>query len=104
MRTYTKEKLEASRPDEGDRHCVEYCLTRLYADKQHSVDDKIHAGFTFEELIGALLLARDALDERDMLKKENETLTDLLLRAQEEVVVDTPLHKEIEDFRTKDWR
>jgi hypothetical protein len=72
MRTYSKKQLEATRPNSTERECVEYCLTNLYASDTLGVDDQITPGFTYEELIGALLLARDAIDERDALLKQLE--------------------------------
>jgi len=72
MKMYSKEQLEAARPDSTDRECVEYCLSNLYESDKLSVDDQITPGFTYEELIGALLLARDAIDERDDLLKQLE--------------------------------
>jgi hypothetical protein len=39
-----------------------YCLKRIFKDRDHRATDEIVDGLTFEELIGALLLAGDSLD------------------------------------------
>lgn len=60
----SRESLESSRPKKDVDDCVDFCLNRLFDDKVHSVEDKVVEGLTFEELIGALLLAKDSLEER----------------------------------------
>jgi hypothetical protein len=41
---------------------VNFCLAQLYADRMHRCGDEVVRNLTFEELIGALLLARDVAD------------------------------------------
>ena len=66
MKDYTQEQLEAGRPhfthDAVD--LVDFCLHRLYIDRNKSLHDELAYGLTYEELIGALLLARDELTAR----------------------------------------
>ena len=42
---------------------IEFCLQQLDQDASYEMRDEIVARLTFEEVIGALLLARDALRE-----------------------------------------
>jgi len=62
VKDFGRGELEASRPEVGARHAVEFCLTQLYADEEHCTENAVVRGLTFEELIGALLSARDVLD------------------------------------------
>jgi hypothetical protein len=65
MKDFTKEILESSRPNESVETCLEHCLTSLYEDNTHYTDDSISPSLTYEELIGALLLARDTIAEHE---------------------------------------
>lgn len=73
MKDYTKEVLENKRPNKSAEDAIEFCLNQLYADKEHVIGGKIVAKLTFEELIGALLLARD---EISMLEDSIYTLNE----------------------------
>lgn len=59
----SRESLESSRPKKDVDDCVDFCLNRLFDDNVHSAEDEVVKGLTFEELIGALLLAKDSLEE-----------------------------------------
>jgi hypothetical protein len=61
MKDAWKETLESSRPDKDAMECIDFCLQQLYADNEHGIEDSIVFHLTFEELIGALLLAKDEL-------------------------------------------
>lgn len=63
MKDYSKEALESSRPMKSAYHCIGFCLKCLFEDSTHSTDDEVVTNLTFEELMGALLLAKDSLDE-----------------------------------------
>jgi len=63
MKLTTQNELERGRPEIGAGTAVEFCLHRLYEDRMHLCGDEVVRGLTFEELIGALLLARDGLHE-----------------------------------------
>ena len=67
MIDYSKEL--ASRPDKDAIDCVNYCLQQLCADKTHEVTDEIVNKLTFEEVIGALLLAKDKIIYLDWFLK-----------------------------------
>lgn len=60
MKGRTKAKLEADRPVIDCNQAVNFCLVQLYRDKEHVLSDEVCSNLTYEELIGALLLARDA--------------------------------------------
>lgn len=62
MKDLSQWELESNRPaDLTARRAIDFVLRRLYADEQYTVVDTVVDGLTFEELIGALLLARDGL-------------------------------------------
>ena len=58
----TQNELEARRPSIDAAEAVDFCLTQLYCDNEHNLVEEVCRNLTYEELIGALLLARDALD------------------------------------------
>ena len=74
MKGCSKESLEEERPQIGCLEAIDFCLDRLYRDKQHEIRDEIVRGLCFEELIGALLLARDEVknsgDDNDPATEE----------------------------------
>jgi hypothetical protein len=61
MRDCSQEALEASRPEKSAAESVDFCLQQLYQDRTHTIDQIVAGVMTYEELIGALLLARDDL-------------------------------------------
>lgn len=63
MKDFTKKELEGSRPAGEPVELIDFCLGRLYRDRRRQVTDEVVRGLTFEELIGALLVARDAIGE-----------------------------------------
>jgi len=64
MKDYSKEALSASRPKKDVEDCINFCLNQLFNDNTHEIEDEVVEGLTFEELIGALLLVKDELEER----------------------------------------
>jgi len=60
MKGRTKRELESDRPTIDTAEAVDFCLRQLYRDRLHRIDEEVVVGLTFEELIGALLLSRDA--------------------------------------------
>jgi hypothetical protein len=72
MKEVTAKHLEAYRPDVSPGAAFDHCLRALYADKAHWLSDEACHELTYEELIGALLLARDVLAE---LERETEEAT-----------------------------
>ena len=65
MKDYTQEQLEASLPAESASECIDYCLSCLYADEIHYMTDLVAHDLTYEEVIGALLLGRDAIKQQE---------------------------------------
>jgi hypothetical protein len=63
MKNYTQEQLESSRPNDTALTCVDFCLRQLYADQKTEITSEVVENLTFEELLGALLSARDELQE-----------------------------------------
>ena len=62
MIDYTQSEIENNRPEKSVYECINFCLSRLYKDRKHRVTDEVVNGMTFEELIGALLLAKDEIE------------------------------------------
>lgn len=62
MKDFDRSDLEASRPSIDVMDGIEYCLNNLYQDNTKKVSDFVVKGLTFEELIGVLLLAKDAIN------------------------------------------
>jgi len=72
MKDAKQEQLEACRPSSlrmTPLECVEYCLKKLFADKQHKCLDEISPDLTYEEVIGGLLVARDLLTTGTIAKQ-----------------------------------
>ena len=65
MKDILEETLRSSRPKVGGKFAVQHCLHHLYKDNKHCLEEEIVKGLTFEELIGALLLAQDEFDSFD---------------------------------------
>ena len=61
MKDANRKKLESSRPMGCALDLIDHCLSRFYRDKDHFTEEVIISGLTFEEVIGALLVARDEL-------------------------------------------
>lgn len=63
MKDYNQESLESSRPDVSASEAIEFVLGQLYRDRRHAIEDEVSPRLTYEELIGALLLAQDLTRE-----------------------------------------
>jgi len=74
VKDLTKEEIEAGRPGYSALFCIDYALKALYEDDNHRFTDVIVRNLSFEELFGALLMARDEIIE---LQKENDELLNL---------------------------
>lgn len=62
MKDQSQRSLEADRPNVPALDCVNFCLKQLYRDETKRMTDEVVHHLTFEELIGALLAARDKLE------------------------------------------
>lgn len=67
MKDINEQALKSSRPAVDEAHTVAFCLEKLFDDSDHSINDNVVDGLTFEELIGALLQAHDLIAARDEL-------------------------------------
>ena len=63
MNDISYEALEDSRPNISSLEAISFCLLQLYNDNEHGIDDYVVGMLTYEELIGALLLARDEAED-----------------------------------------
>ena len=61
MKDFTKEQLSDSRPGQPAQVTIGFCLERLFEDRKHRITDTVCRELTYEELIGALLQAQDAV-------------------------------------------
>lgn len=61
MKDFSKEQLRDSRPSISPIEGISFCLEQIYNDNDKTLSDTVVEGLTFEELIGALLLAEDSL-------------------------------------------
>jgi hypothetical protein len=59
MKQFSQTELEANRPQVSTTEAINHCLNSLFKDNEKSMEDLVCIDLTFEELIGALLLARD---------------------------------------------
>ena len=75
MKDYDREFYEEFRPSVSAQDAILHCLNQLYADKTHNCIDRLAPKLTYEELIGALIAAREKIKELD---EENANLRDEL--------------------------
>jgi hypothetical protein len=61
MKDYTKQEFENGGPGVTALHGINFCLERIYADRDKSSTDDVVADLAFKELIGALIAAREEL-------------------------------------------
>lgn len=61
MRDFSRKQLNAHVPAINPLKGIDFCLGQLYADTAHFTSDCVVRGLTFEELIGALISARNEL-------------------------------------------
>jgi hypothetical protein len=73
MKDLSHDELEKSRPNITALEGINFCLEQLYKDDKKLISDYIVHNFTFEELIGALLLARDELQKVSIHEEEFES-------------------------------
>jgi len=81
MKDVTQHDLEAIRHEPKLEHTIAHCLSRLYADTQHTVTQEVVHGLTFEELIGTLLQARDLYEQVQEMQEYDEEDTSPSSRA-----------------------
>lgn len=110
MRDYSQEILEESRPNVSPAEAVDFCLRQLYRDRRHETEDEVVARLTFEELIGALLLAKDEIEiAMDYRQREEQEEWDLQqewgrLRARRERLQEWEARLRQEQEEWEEWR
>ncbi len=62
MKDFDAETLKSRRPPQDSLEAVKFCLDALFADGRRRVTDAVAENLTYEELLGALLLARDEIE------------------------------------------
>jgi hypothetical protein len=63
MKDFSTNDWERSPPIATPLQAIDFCLSQLDADRRHKADDVVAGVCTFKELIGALLLARDEIEQ-----------------------------------------
>ena len=92
MKDCTQRELESSRPNVTVIQAIQHCLDQLYADKRKGIDQEVVDGLTFEELIGALLLANGEQQSRseDMVAvPDEEAIAETRVRLKRQGKVNT---------------
>jgi len=68
-----EERFRRGRPSVEPAEAVKFCLDQLFAGcESWEQEDEVVYHLTFEELIGALLLAEDSIKEMGRLRTEDE--------------------------------
>ena len=71
MKDFSQKVLEEDIPHDWDaEETINFCLKQLHRDEKHNTDEEIVHSLTFEELIGALLVARNVIQEYDRCKEK----------------------------------
>jgi len=61
MKNITWKTVTKYRPDIEAIECIDFCLLRLKKDKKHEIGEEVVKDLTYEELLGALLSAKDEI-------------------------------------------
>ena len=62
MKENSQQRFDECKPKIPLSQALDFCLSRLYEDPNHSLSEDIWKDCTYSEIIGTLLLARD-MDE-----------------------------------------
>ena len=65
MRDYSEAQIGKFRPTGTALTEINFCLNKLYADKNHTLHHGVVYGLDFEGLLNALILARDVASRVD---------------------------------------
>jgi hypothetical protein len=79
VKDFDQAALETGRPSGTPLDLINFCLKALYNDRDHATHENIVRGLSFEELIGALLVARDSIQNQQQQIEENDRRVQLLL-------------------------
>ncbi len=61
MKDYPADFFKLYRPVESALNCIDFCLESFDSDQEHRMEDEVVPHCTYEEVIGALLKAKDEL-------------------------------------------
>jgi len=75
MKDYTREQIFDGRPKIEPKKAIKFCIEQLIKDDEKEITDSLVYCLTYEELLGALLLAKD---EMERLENEVNSLEDEL--------------------------
>ena len=76
MKDFSEADWERSAPHDNALEKVEFCLNRLFADKKLTVNNLVARDCSYEELIAALMSAREELRAFKKWKEELEELSE----------------------------
>jgi hypothetical protein len=82
MKDTTKQRIEGSRPNVSAEEAINYCLRKFVSDQEHEMEDMVCDELSYEEVIGALLLARDQVKLILRLERSIEELEEELEELQ----------------------
>ena len=69
MLDHGRADLEGIEAEVSIEEAIEFCLRKMDEDKAHTVGQEIVKGLTFYEVIGALILARDAVNAFETMEQ-----------------------------------
>jgi hypothetical protein len=69
MIDYSREEILNSSPNVDVKEAIEFCLEQLIKDQTKRVTDEIVPRLTIEEVLGALVLAKNRLEELEELEE-----------------------------------
>jgi len=102
MKDITREALEAHRPLISTMEAITFCLEQLYRDKSKCLEDEVVDALIYEELIGALLLARDLAEdaeEHDKLNPETSILNVIHFKTKPNFKKSKKLYRSVHEIR-----
>lgn len=85
MRDACRATILANRPTVTARQAIAFCLEKLIEDTDHLVDDELASGLSYKDLLGALVLATDVIDDSGNAQCEIDELEGDLSSFQVEV-------------------
>lgn len=71
MRDYDEKMLRGYKPSVSPSEAIEFCLEALCRDTVRKTTDEVCEHLTYEELLGALVLADEALKNYHQMMDEN---------------------------------
>jgi len=72
MKENSQQRFEACKPKIPLDQALDFCLSRLYNDLKHSLNEDIWNDCTYAEVIGTLLLAKDMVEGKVAKPKKKQ--------------------------------